>query len=66
MNSELRSELSRAAKNDSREAYLPSPWLCTDNAAMIACAGYHKFKKLKGAIAPFRDIDPGLTLRNWN
>jgi N6-L-threonylcarbamoyladenine synthase len=48
------------------KAYLPSLWLCTDNAAMIGCAGYYKFKKL-GAAAANDDgrIDPGLKLKNW-
>jgi N6-L-threonylcarbamoyladenine synthase len=65
-NSQLRKELSEAARKEGMKAYLPSLWLCTDNAAMIGCAGYYKFKKL-GAAAANDDgrIDPGLKLKNW-
>ena len=27
------------------ELYVPSPVLCTDNGAMIGCAGYYKYKE---------------------
>lgn len=44
-NSALRSEMkNRAAKHGINVLY-PSPVLCTDNAAMIACCGYYEFKK---------------------
>ena len=41
-NSLLRSELIKACKNNDLRAIYPTPILCTDNAAMIACAGYYE------------------------
>lgn len=41
-NSRLRSEITRMAEKKSVEVCIPSPKLCTDNAAMIACVGYHR------------------------
>ncbi len=57
----LRSELSaRASENKLRLIY-PPPVLCTDNAAMIACAGFYKFKR--GDFAPLTlNAVPGLRL----
>lgn len=42
-NSALRRELSEAGRAKGIEVYHPSPWLCTDNAAMAACAAYFNF-----------------------
>ncbi len=44
-NSALRSSIKQKAKEAGIEVYLPSISLCTDNAAMIASAGYFRFKK---------------------
>jgi N6-L-threonylcarbamoyladenine synthase len=41
-NSLLRSEMQRRAQSENISAYLPSPVLCTDNAAMIAKAGFFR------------------------
>lgn len=44
-NSLLRSTLSAEAGRYGLEVYYPRPVLCTDNAAMIACAAYYEFMK---------------------
>jgi len=49
-NSELRLRLDERAKSEGIELIYPPPVLCTDNAAMIACAGYYKF--VRGDFAP--------------
>lgn len=43
-NSQLRKDLQEACGREGIRLYRPSPVLCTDNAAMIACAAYHKYK----------------------
>lgn len=50
-NSALRSGMQERADAEGIELYLPSLGLCTDNAAMIASAGYYYFKK--GELADF-------------
>ena len=42
-NLRLREEMARRAKECGVEVYMPSPCFCTDNGAMIALAGYHRF-----------------------
>lgn len=49
-NSALRRQLSERAKNKGMKLVCPPPVLCTDNAAMIACAGYYKY--LRNDFAP--------------
>ena len=43
-NHRLRTRFTREAEKNGCQVYLPSPVLCTDNAAMIAGLGYHKFQ----------------------
>lgn len=44
-NTALRESLKEMCGKHHTEFYVPEPVLCTDNAAMIACAGYYEFLK---------------------
>lgn len=46
-NSALRKLFEEKITQTGLKLYYPSPILCTDNAAMIACAAYHKIKNKK-------------------
>lgn len=48
-NGALRDAFSKACSDNNLKLYYPKPILCTDNAAMIGCAGFYKF--LKGEFA---------------
>lgn len=54
-NSELRKRMKEMGKEKGVTVFVPPAALCTDNAAMIAAAGYHHF--LKGEIAAL-DLNP--------
>lgn len=60
-NSRLREELTRACEEKGVKLYVPSPVLCTDNAAMIGCAAYYKYKA-QGADGLDLDAFPGLEI----
>jgi len=49
-NSELRRAFEERAANEGMQFFLPPPQLCTDNGAMISCAGYYDF--ISGKRAP--------------
>ena len=44
-NSALRSAMEKKGQEQGKKIYYPNPILCTDNAAMIASAGYYEYKK---------------------
>ncbi|MFH1940404.1 MAG: tRNA (adenosine(37)-N6)-threonylcarbamoyltransferase complex transferase subunit TsaD [bacterium] len=46
-NSSLRREIKKKANLLNIKVFYPSTFLCTDNAAMVASAGYYKFKENK-------------------
>ncbi len=60
-NSKLRQELTEKASGLGLYLAYPPPVLCTDNAAMVACAGYYKY--LREEFAPLTlNAVPGLKL----
>lgn len=60
-NSKLREMLQAECDKNGLKLYHPSPILCTDNAAMIGCAAYYKYKA-QGADDLTLDAIPNLPL----
>jgi N6-L-threonylcarbamoyladenine synthase len=42
-NAALRQQMRHTGATDGFPVFIPSPHFCTDNAAMIACAAYHRY-----------------------
>lgn len=60
-NTALRTAMEEECRKRGYEFYRPAPILCTDNAAMIASAGYYAY--LRGVRSDFSlNADPGLDL----
>ena len=73
-NSELRKQFAVRSKSERLKVYFPSRLLSTDNAAMIAAVGYHRFKSFKNNKNIFLPLNcsisidplhPSLPLENW-
>jgi N6-L-threonylcarbamoyladenine synthase len=60
-NTRLRALMAERAAGDGLELMIPSPELCTDNAAMIACAGYYRLEQGERTDLEV-GADPGLPL----
>ena len=60
-NSSLRDRVTRLAADTGREAFLPPPWLCTDNAAMVAATAWTRLRN-DGPSPLDAGADPGLRL----
>jgi N6-L-threonylcarbamoyladenine synthase len=56
-NGALRKAVASACSDSGYESWFPDPVFCTDNAAMIACAGYHKYKNSLDSKADLLNMD---------
>jgi len=63
-NSRLRTDFTEKCKKEKLQLFVPDKTLCTDNAAMIATAGYFKLKKC-GPHKKIINPSPNLELENW-
>lgn len=54
-NSRLREALSAECREHGIQLFFPAPIYCTDNAAMVACCGYHRYRR---GIRSSLDINP--------
>jgi len=64
-NSHLRNVFGEWAKENGVELYYPPRVLCTDNAAMIGCAGYYKMKYSVPRPSESVTAEANLELESW-
>lgn len=76
-NSELRERFIAEQRKNRLRVFLPAKQNCTDNAAMVACAGYYKLQQVarskKQGVKNFSllasgsslRVDPSLSIQNW-
>lgn len=65
-NAGLRAAMNSRGKKEKISVHLPAPVYCTDNAAMIAAAGYLRSVYDRAASADaFNRIEPDMLLTNW-
>jgi len=65
-NSLLRKKMETEAAKEGMSVHVPSPVLCTDNAAMTACAGYYRFREKgfdKNLFFDYLDLDAVANLK---
>ena len=61
-NGSLRNAVESVCDRSGFKSWFPAPVFCTDNAAMIACAGYHKFNSFPESKADLLNLDASASL----
>ena len=61
-NSQLRKELEEELAQNNKQLYYPETRICTDNAAMIASAGYFNWQQNKEKASYSLNAEPNLQL----
>ena len=61
-NGALRKTVASECEKAGFKSWFPDPVFCTDNAAMIACAGFHKFKSSPESKADLLNLDATASL----